>query len=100
MLVINIFKYIDEFYNKASLREISEKLKQAEYKLSKLIKKYTGMNFKQLLQEKRLSKAVELLQYSNYSINQIIELVGYENPTYFYDIFKEKYGITPRKYNK
>lgn len=98
MMIISTFKYIDEYYDKASLYEISDKLKQPHYKLSKLLKKHTGMNFKQLLQEKRLSKAAELLERSNYSINQIMEHVGYENPTYFYNIFKEKYGITPRKY--
>ncbi len=100
MMMISVFKYIDEGYDKASLYEISERLKQPHYKVSKLIKKHTGMNFKQLLQEKRLSKAVELLEFSNYSITQIIELVGYENPTYFYNIFKERYGITPRKFKK
>lgn len=100
MMIVSTFKYIDECYDKATLNEIAEKLKQPNYKLSKLIKKHTGMNFKQLLQEKRLSKAAELLEFSSYSINQIMELIGYENPTYFYNIFKEKYGITPRKYSK
>lgn len=100
MIIISSFKYIDENYNKATLGELSEKLKQPNYKLSKLIKKHTGMTFKELLQEKRLSKAVELLKMSSYSITEIIELVGYENPTYFYKIFEEKYGVTPRKYDK
>lgn len=100
MIIISIFKYIDESYPKATLGELSEKLKQPNYKLSKLIKKHTGMTFKELLQEKRLSKAAVLLKMSSYSITEIIELVGYENPTYFYKIFEEKYGVTPRKYDK
>ncbi|MDU5261398.1 MAG: AraC family transcriptional regulator [Clostridium celatum] len=28
----------------------------------------------------------------------MISLVGYENLTYFYKIFKEKYGYTPKNY--
>jgi len=100
MIIISIFKYIDENYDKATLGELSQKLKQPNYKLSKLIKKHTGMTFKELLQEKRLSKAAFLLKMSSYSITEIIELVGYENPTYFYKIFEEKYGVTPRKYDK
>lgn len=100
MMMVSVFKYIDQYYYKASLFEISEKLNQPNYKVSKLIKKHTGMNFKQLLQEKRLSKASELIQFSNYSIMEVIEQVGYENPTYFYNIFKQKYGITPRKFKK
>lgn len=100
MIIISIFKYIDENYDKATLRELCEKLKQPNYKLSKLIKKHTEMTFKELLQEKRLSKAADLLKMSSYSISEIIERVGYENPTYFYKIFEEKYGVTPRKYSK
>jgi len=100
LLIIQSLKYIEEFYNKATLFELSEKLNQPDYKLSKLIKKHTKMNFKELLQEKKLSKAIELIKSTNYSIVEIIELVGYENPTYFYKIFKEKFGMTPREYRK
>ena len=57
-LIIETLKYVEEFYDKGSLLELSEKLNVPDYKLSKLIKKYTKMNFKQLLQEKKLSKAV------------------------------------------
>ena len=34
------------------------------------------------------------------SIVEIISLVGYENLTYFYKIFKEKYGYTPKDFRK
>lgn len=98
MLIIQSLKYIEEFYNKATLLELSEKLKQPDYKLSKLIKKHTEMTFKELLQEKKLSKAIELIKSTDYSITEIMEFIGYENPTYFYKIFKEKFGMTPREY--
>lgn len=98
MLIIQSFKYVDEFYNAATLFELSGKLKQPDYKLSKLIKKHTGMTFKELLQEKRLSKSIELIKFTKYSIVEIIDLIGYENPTYFYKIFKKKFGMTPREY--
>lgn len=98
LLIIQSFKYIDEFYKEANLFEISKKLNQPHYKLSKLIKKHTKMTFKELLQEKRLSKASELLKLTEYSIVEIIELIGYENLTYFYKIFKDKFGMTPKEY--
>lgn len=98
MLIIQSLKYIEEFYNKATLLELSEKLNQPDYKLSKLIKKHTKMTFKELLQEKKLSKAVELIRSTEYSIAEIMEFIGYENPTYFYKIFREKFGMTPREY--
>lgn len=98
MLIIQSLKYIEENYSKAALIELSEKLNQPDYKLSKLIKKHTKMTFKELLQEKKLSRAVELIKSTNYSIVEIMELIGYENPTYFYKIFKNKFGMTPREY--
>lgn len=98
MIIIQCLKYIDEFYQKGNLFEIANKLNQPHYKLSKLIKKHTKMTFKELLQEKKLSKAVELLKVTEYPIVEVIELVGYENLTYFYKIFKEKHGVTPKEY--
>lgn len=98
MLIIQCLKYIDEYYQNGNLFKLSKELRQPDYKLSKLIKKYTKMTFKELLQEKKLSKAVELLKSTEYPIVEIIEIVGYENITYFYKIFKKKYGITPKEY--
>lgn len=98
MLIIKSLKYIDESYNKATLLELSVKLNQPDYKLSKLIKKHTSMTFKELLKEKRLSKAAELIKLTQYSIVEIIHIIGYENPTYFYNIFQDKFGMTPREY--
>ena len=98
LLIIQCLKYIEEFYDKATLSELSRNLKQPDYKLSKLIKKHTKMTFKELLQERRLSKAIELIKSTDYSIIEIIEMIGYENPTYFYKIFKNRFYMTPRDY--
>ncbi|MDU2489815.1 MAG: AraC family transcriptional regulator [Clostridium celatum] len=98
LMLIEVLKYIDNNYVTATLFEISEILKQPHYKISKLVKKQTNMTFKELLQEKRLNKAKQLLNETDISVVEIISLVGYENLTYFYKIFKEKYGYTPKKY--
>lgn len=98
LMLIEVLKYIDNNYANATLFEISEILKQPHYKISKLVKKQTNMTFKELLQEKRLNKAKQLLNETDISVVEIISLVGYENLTYFYKIFKEKYGYTPKNY--
>lgn len=97
-LVVKTLNYIDTNYRTATLYEISEKLSQPHYKLSRTIKKYTGLTFNELLQEKRLSKAQELLKSTNLPISTIVQSIGYENQTYFYKIFKEKYDNTPKQY--
>lgn len=100
LIIIEVLKYIDNNYSTATLFEISEMVNQRHYKISKLVKKHTNMTFKELLQEKRLNKAKQLLNETDISIVEIISLVGYENLTYFYKIFKEKYGYTPKDFRK
>ena len=100
VLIISIFKYIEDNYKNGTLTEISRILNQPDYKLSKLIKKHTNMTFKELIQDRKLNKSIELLKFDNLSVVEVIEMIGYENPTYFYKIFKEKYGMTPKEYKK
>lgn len=97
-LIIESLKYIDENYQDATLYELAEKVNQPHYWLSKNIKKVTNKTFKDLLQEKRLSAAQELLKNQDIAISSIVEQIGYDNISYFYRIFKNKYGVTPKKY--
>jgi AraC-like DNA-binding protein/mannose-6-phosphate isomerase-like protein (cupin superfamily) len=96
-LVVESLKYIEEQFKDASLYELAEQLKQSHYGLSKTIKKVTSRTFKELLQERRLEKAKELLEGTDMSIGAIVEQVGYDNISYFYRIFKAKYGQTPKE---
>ncbi|MED1742258.1 AraC family transcriptional regulator [Bacillus swezeyi] len=97
-MIMKALKYIEEHYQMANLYELAEELNQTHYWLSKNIKKITNKNFKDLLQEKRLSVAVNLLKNKHLSISSIVEQVGYDNISYFYRIFKKKYGVTPKQY--
>lgn len=45
-----------------------------------------------------MNQAVYLLSNSKLSVSDIIESVGYDNSSYFYRIFKEKYGMSPKEY--
>jgi AraC-like DNA-binding protein/mannose-6-phosphate isomerase-like protein (cupin superfamily) len=97
-LVVESLKYIEEHYKEASLYELAEQLNQSHYGLSKTIKKATSRTFKDLLQERRLGKAKELLEGTDLPIASIVEQVGYDNISYFYRIFKDKFGQTPKVY--
>ena len=92
LIIIEVLKYIDNNYSTATLFEISEIVNQRHYKISKLVKKHTNMTFKELLQEKRLNKAKQLLNETDISIVEIIYLVGYEENqivTYVNKLMKE-----------
>ena len=96
-LVFTVLKYIETNYRSAQLEEISRQHMPA-YSVSKIIKKYSGHTFKQLLQMKRLNQAAFLLSTTALPIEDIIALAGYDNTSYFHRIFKEYYHMTPRTY--
>lgn len=99
-LIVESLKYIEENFKDASLYELAEKLRQSHYGLSKTIKKATSHTFKELLQERRLIKAKELLEATDMTMTSIAEQVGYDNISYFYRIFKAKYGKTPKEFKE
>ncbi len=97
-LLLKIYRFIDENYKDGELFDLAKSLKMEDYNLSRLIKKITGKNFTDLVQEKRLSQAEFLLKTTRLSINNIGEMVGYDNSSYFYRLFKKKLGMSPREY--
>ena len=93
-----ILKYIEESYQTATLEELAEEMNVALSTASKLVKKSTGMTFKELLKRQRLMQAANLLEHTKLSITEIIERVGYDNTSYFHRIFKESYNMSPKEY--
>lgn len=96
MVIMTTLDYIDQQYRTATLTELCRELHLPMHMLSKMIKRSTGFNFKELLQRKRLNKAVELMCDIDLPIADIIAAVGYENNSYFHRVFKERYHMTPR----
>ena len=48
----------------------------------------------------RIRQAAIRLRESNDSIHRIAESVGYENNSFFYELFKRQYGISPKDYRE
>jgi two-component system response regulator YesN len=68
--------------------------------LSQIFRKRTGMKFVDYLNQLRIEKAKELLTSTDLKMYQIAKRVGYDNPKYFFRIFKKKTGLTPEQYRK
>ena len=98
VITMSTLDYIEQHYKTATLTELCEKLHIPMHQLSRMIKKSTGFNFKELLQRKRLNKAVEYMCDTNLPVADIIAAVGYENNSYFHRVFKERYQMTPRAF--
>ena len=97
-LMIDVLGYIEEHYRDGELQQLAEMMNYDVYFLSKEIKKITGRNYTDLLQEKRLNQAAYLLEHTTMSVMDVGLAVGYDNLSYFHRIFQKHFGTTPRKY--
>ncbi|WP_135557564.1 AraC family transcriptional regulator [Paenibacillus cymbidii] len=80
------------------LQEAAELLKISPALAGKLFKEYTGVPFAEYVCEVRMTKAAAMLQERHMSIADVMAGVGIPNKSYFYRLFKKKYGVTPKEF--
>lgn len=97
-IVLHILRYVEEHYRDGSLTGVAELLHYDTAWLSREIKRRTGKNYTQLVQNKRLSQAAWLLKNTNKKVDDIAIAVGYENISYFHRLFAQRYGQSPKKF--
>ena len=66
--------------------------------LAHLIKKETGRTFTDLVTERRMEKAQELLAHTTLRVGEIAEAVGFDDEAYFSRRFRQCFRIAPRDY--
>ena len=89
---------ITQNYREASLSNVAREYGVSLAYVSECVRAQTGRTYKELLQKHRVETAARLLRRSDLNIQQIISMVGYENTSYFYRLFHERYGLSPREY--
>lgn len=67
-------------------------------RFSHKFKQVTGMPPLKYFMNIRLKRAKEFLRFSDLSISEIAERVGYDNPLYFSRIFKKAFSVSPTEY--
>ena len=98
--VLSVLEYIDKNYISGTLEEAAKCSGYSSAYLSRLLKKRTGKTFKQMLQERKLQQCIYYLENTSLSAAQIMSRIGYENSCYFYQVFRERCGCSPREYRK
>jgi AraC-like DNA-binding protein len=91
---------LENIYTNTSTECISEKLNVSYSLFRKLFKEYTGLAPLQYIQQIKLQKSKELLTHSDDPIKEIAYKMGFDNPEYFFTLFKKKTGMTPIKYRE
>ena len=91
-MILQVLRYVEEHYRDGSLTEIAGVLHYDTAWLSREIKRRTGKNYTDLVQDKRLSQALWLLKNTDKKVDEIAVAVGYENISYFHRLFTARYG--------
>ncbi len=99
--VEEVVEYINNYYmNNISLQDVAELVQLNQSYLSNIFKKENGISFKEYLTEVRIKKAKHFLKTTNYKLNDISKMVGYNDTKNFLKMFKKYVGVTPLDYRK
>lgn len=96
--LLSLLLYIEKNYAQITLEEMAQHFGFNPNYLSSYLKKHTGLSFIKLVHLQRVNVAAEYLTYTNAPIEQIAIKVGYENPSYFYKMFRKNLKILPTEY--
>ncbi len=98
-LVGKALTYIKANYSSnLNLKTVSDEVYVSTWYLSKLLKKETGDNFINILNQIRVENAKKLLKDPKYKIYEIASAVGFTDVPYFTKTFKKVTGLTPMDY--
>lgn len=93
--------YIDSHYNeKISNEDLCKYFGISTHQLNVYLKDAFNLSFNQLLINKRLESAKNLLKLTNHSISTIATSVGYNSLYRFESAFKSKFEVTPKEYRQ
>ena len=94
-----VLAYIGEnCANKISLEKLAAESFYNPSYFGRLLKERCGKSFTAYVKEKRLEKAAGLLRAEKFSVDKVMNLVGYNDKKLFYRHFREAYGKTPSEY--
>lgn len=101
-MVDSVCKIIENDYDKdLSLAEIAYKFNISQSHLSELFKKYTGDNFKNYVNRKKIDKAKEILENNkNIKVKQLSDMLGFNSVNTFIKVFGKYVGMSPGQYAK
>jgi AraC family transcriptional activator of pobA len=82
------------------VQHFAEALHVSPAYLGDVLRLHTGQNAQQYLHYALLEKAKGLLLSTSLSIREAAFSLGFENPSYFSRLFKQKTGLTPAEFRQ
>jgi AraC-like DNA-binding protein len=79
---------------------VAAKLSMSVSKLNRIFRELYGTSLHAYVQEMRLEQAAEMLLKMNLSVTEVAVNSGYNNMSHFSKAFKNRFGITPKKFSE
>ena len=94
-------EYLDEHYTeKLTLDELAEHFFINKFYLSKIFRETYGTTVNNYLISKRITRAKQLLRFTDMTVDEVGAAVGMGDANYFSRMFRKVEGISPREYRK
>lgn len=101
MELIEIKKHLDEHYaEKITLDDLARRFFINKFYLSKIFKETYGTTVNNYLISKRITRAKQLLRFTDMTVDEIGVAVGMGDANYFSRMFRKVEGSSPREYRK
>jgi len=98
-VIDEVKRYIDaSLHEQISLQTIAERFFFHPSYFSRRFKERFGESFVNYLTAARIRKSEQLLREPNLKIQQVAELVGFQDAAYFSSVFRKSTGMTPNQY--
>ena len=99
---INLIKqYLDEHYDvKITLDDLTERFFISKYYLTRVFRKQFGISISHYLLSIRITKAKQMLRFTDETVENIGYKCGLGAPHYFSRTFKQVEGISPSEYRE
>ncbi len=98
-IVTQAYEFMQAHYSeKLTLQAVADDCYVSQWHLSKLLNRYAGKSFYDILNTIRIQKAKELLANPQLKIGDISEMVGYADTAHFARTFKKLEGMSANEY--
>ncbi|MFC5649999.1 helix-turn-helix domain-containing protein [Paenibacillus solisilvae] len=99
--IIKALEYIDKHLEESiSIEQLAHKVGWTHEHLSRSFVRYTSRTPREVIIQRRVERACQLLIYEEKSVKQIAYTVGFSDENYFCRVFKVVKGVTATAYRK
>ena len=99
--LLRMVSFIKENYKEdIHLKDIAKAASVSEREALRTFQRSLSISPVQFLITHRLSEGAKLLEISQYNIEEIADMIGFDSPSHFSRLFKRSYSLSPTQYRR